>query len=142
MLTREALSSEHAELEALAEKLIAEVAKPERDAKALATIRWRLNHLLAVHLAKEDNLLYPQLQNCGKARTEAIATRFAQEMGGLAAVYLEYSSRWTSDRIAPEWEAFKAETRKVMQALCDRIRREERYLYPLLGDDKIDRSAA
>lgn len=142
MMTREMLSAEHDELASLAEQLLAAIADPDISASELASIRWRLHRVLMLHLAKEDQLLYPRLKTCGNPRTEALATRFADEMGGLAAAYLAYSSKWTGDRIVEAWNEFGHDTRKIIRALRHRIVREERDLYPLFSDDQRKRSIA
>lgn len=135
MMTREILSAEHAELDRLATELLAIVSAGAGRAADLSAVRWRLNRVLLMHLAKEDRLLYPRLQACGDVRTEAMATRFAREMGGLAEAYLAYANGWTHNRILGDWDGFAADTRKIVRALRQRIEREERDLYPLLTAD-------
>ena len=127
MVDRETLSKEHAELDALAVRLLAEV-EAEAPSPELSALRWRLNHVLMVHLAKEDKLLYPQLLRSPASR--ALAQRFSQEMGGLADAYLAYGAAWPIERVEAEWDAFGVATRSVMKALRQRILREERDLYP------------
>lgn len=134
MMTRDILTAEHTELERLAGQLLAAVAGPADAAVALSSIRWRLNRLLMIHLAKEDQLLYPLLTKSGRPRTSGMALRFSQEMGGLASTYLSYANGWTAQRIADDWAGFGAETRKIVRALQHRILREERDLYPLIED--------
>lgn len=133
MIERTELSAEHAELDVLAERLIRQVTQPGGPDSDLASIRWRLNHVLMVHLAKEDRHLYPQLQNCGEARVQALAKRFADEMGNLAEVYLAYTNEWTAQKIAGDARGFSTATLSVMRALRQRILREERDLYPMIG---------
>ncbi len=132
MMTRQTLSAEHAVLDNLAERLIAAVAGPIPPTATLSAIRWRLNRVLMLHLAKEDQYLYPQIAASTDKRAAAMASKFAADMGGLAAQYLAYVSKWTPDGIAHEWDAFAVDTRKVMGALRQRILREERDLYPLI----------
>lgn len=133
MIERTELSAEHAELDALAERLITQVTQPGGPDVELASIRWRLKHVLVVHLAKEDRHLYPQLQNCGEARVRALATRFASEMGNLAAVYLAYTREWTAQKVAADLQGFSTATLSVMRALRQRILREKRDLYPMMS---------
>ena len=72
MTLRETLSAEHAELDQLAETLLTMVSEPGPPATFSAT-RWRLNHVLSVHLAKEDQHLYPTLQQSDNVGTRALA---------------------------------------------------------------------
>ncbi len=136
MIARAELSAEHAELDQLAEQLITQVTQSGGPDTRMASMRWRLNHVLMVHLAKEDRHVYPRLQSCGEARVEAMATRFADEMGGLAQAYLAYASDWTAQKIAEDWPGYATATLGVMRALRTRIRREERDLYPMI--DRVD----
>lgn len=130
MLSRDILSKEHEELEALATKLMAEV-DAEAPSHALSALRWRLTHVLMIHLAKEDKVLYPQLLTLPQTRT--VANRFAQEMGDLAKSYQEYTAGWPIERVEADWAGFGAATRTMMTALRRRILREERDLYPRIA---------
>ena len=130
MLNREQLSKEHAELDGLALRLL-EAVEAERQPAGLSALRWRLNHVLMVHLAKEDKLLYPSL--LAMPATKALAQRFADEMGGLAEAYLAYNAAWPIERIEADWVGFGVATRGVMKALRQRILREERDLYPRIA---------
>ena len=136
MLNREQLSKEHAELDALAVRLL-EAVEAASPPTGLSALRWRLNHVLMVHLAKEDKLLYPSLM--AMPTTKALAQRFSDEMGGLAEAYLAYNSAWPIERVEAEWAGFGVATRGVMKALRQRILREERDLYPRIA---ISTSAA
>ncbi len=142
MLTRQDLSAEHTELDQLAVQLLAAVASADGPAPGLSSIRWKLTRVLIAHLAKEDRLLYPRLQSCGDPRTEMLAKRFADEMGGLAEAYLAYANGWTIDSIAADWPGFARDTRKIAGALQQRIMREERDLYPMLDAQAQSRNAA
>ncbi|WP_404369805.1 hemerythrin domain-containing protein [Sphingomonas sp. MMS24-J45] len=127
MLNRDTLSKEHEELEALANKLLVEVdaVSPGKD---LSSLRWRLTHVLMVHLAKEDKVLYPRL--LARPETRTVAKRFAEEMGDLGEAYKVYTAAWPIDRVEADWPGFGEATRKMMAALRRRIAREERDLYP------------
>ena len=134
MVDRELLSKEHDEISALAVRLIEEV-EASVPGKDLSALRWRLNHVLMVHLAKEDKLLYPKL--LASPATKGLAQRFADEMGGLAESYLAYNAAWPIQRVEAEWADFGEATRGIMNALRKRILREERDLYP-----RIEQSAS
>ena len=102
------------------------------DYLAASMMQQKINRLLVSHLAKEDEHLYPALKR--DPRTAATATRFEQELGGLATVWRGFMRDWPQDRIARDWGGFGAETRQVLAALAERARREEEELYPLLAD--------
>lgn len=128
MTLRAKLSAEHAELDRLADRMLAIVAQAAPTAD-FATVRWRLNHVLSVHLAQEDRHLYPALQRSRDAATRALASRFAKEMGSLADSHRVYCTRWPREEIEADWAGYARETRTIMQLLRKRIRREELELY-------------
>lgn len=127
MLSRDILSKEHEELETLAKKLLVEI-DLDGPSHALSALRWRMTHVLMVHLAKEDKVLYPRLLALPETRT--VALRFAQEMGNVAELYQDYAATWPIERVEADWAGFGVATRKMMAALRRRILREERDLYP------------
>lgn len=133
MLNLGTLSVEHAEIDEIAAALLDIAVRSKGPVAGIAAQRWRLNHLLAVHLAKEDKHLYPTLKMSSDAEIAAIARRFEAEMGGLAAAYAAYAQRWDASAVADDWAGFCADTREVLTALRLRIRREERDLYPKLA---------
>jgi hypothetical protein len=88
--------------------------------------------VLKLHLAMEDEGLYPSLSESVDAKIRDMARAFAVEMGSLAATFHAYNDRWTVPAIAQQPEVFAQETRAVFRALADRIDRENNDLYPLL----------
>jgi iron-sulfur cluster repair protein YtfE (RIC family) len=128
------LRRQHDELMAMAKELAALLdpqslrvnGKPARDLLS------RLGGTLKVHLAQEDKLLYPKLQNCGKKDVAALAARYVKEMGTLGQAFLEYSQRWnTAAAIQAGADAFAADSKKVLEALGRRVQRENDELYPM-----------
>ncbi len=134
MMTRDLLSKEHREIDALACELLDIVAQAVAPDEGLASLRWRLNHVLMVHLVKEDQLLYPALRKSSNPEVAAIATRFSTEMGGIANQFITHMQRWNGTAIKADWSGFCADTRALLLALRDRVRREERDLYPRLTE--------
>ena len=77
----------------------------------------------------EDRYLYPaMIAQAGPATR--VAERFRREMGGLAKQFTAYLRRWTDQDIARQWEVFRDDTQRLLNALTDRIRRENEELYP------------
>lgn len=84
------------------------------------------------HLAAEDSLLYPALLASGDAGTVDMGRRYQSEMTGIAATFRGFVDRWrVGTRIAADPEAFRCEANEVFRALFERLRREDRELYPL-----------
>jgi hemerythrin-like domain-containing protein len=135
MAATDAYRKQHSELLALAAKLAdaLDPAKLGRDATPARLILSNLSGKLKVHLAMEDNSLYPRMLQDSDPAVSAMARRFADEMGGIAKAFGGYVERWPSAnaiQLAPQ--QFIDETRKIFAALASRIERENNQLYPLL----------
>lgn len=133
MLKREDLSREHDELNMLATEILNHVDAAAPDFQALSNLRWRMSRVLLIHLAKEDRLLYPELRRSMQPGVSGLATRFADEMGGLALAFTDYVTNWPVQRAMADWRGFRRSTRAILTDLSDRIRREEQELYPLVS---------
>ena len=128
------LRDEHTRLIALVGRLnvvIAADAPPP--GVELQTLRLDLATTLIGHLKSEDWLLYPDLLDNSDPRIVLLARRFCAEMGDLSKAFLDYSERWMKVPIGEYWTDFCRETRAITDALIERIEREDRLLYPLLG---------
>lgn len=108
---------------------------PKRLAGSAAEIRGRLSALmgkLSLHLAMEDNALYPSLEKHANAKVREIGVRFAREMAGVKPTVEAFAKKWSEAEIAANAAAFCAETKQLFAVLGDRIKRENAELYPLL----------
>jgi hypothetical protein len=132
MLTIATLSNEHARIEAVVAELLDITTRSRAPVAGISALRWRLNHLLAIHLAKEDKHLYPQLKASPIAEIAVMAARFEAEMGGLAEGFAAYGRKWDAQAMHADWEGFCKDTRQILLTLRWRIEREERDLYPRL----------
>jgi hemerythrin-like domain-containing protein len=88
---------------------------------------------LSVHLAMEDNALYPRLTNHKDKQVSELAKQYMNEMGGIKKVFTEYAQRWRSPAgIEGSTQQFIDETRGIFKALAERIAKEDNHLYPLV----------
>ncbi|MFZ2997013.1 hemerythrin domain-containing protein [Sphingobium sp.] len=133
MIDHKQLTDEHNELGAIALQLRGFVTRQVADIEAVTRERWRLGYRLAIHLAREDRHVYPELKRHTDAQIAAMATTYEAEMGNLDQQYRDYMARWNSDGIIAKWDSFCDETLAILEALENRIAREEKNLYPLLG---------
>ena len=129
-----ALRQEHDALAALAEDITraANVLSGSEEAERLERLLVQFDTILTTHLADEDRQLYPQLLASGDRRTAATASRFCEEMGGLAHSYTEFAARWRSaETLLADPAGFKRAWTALEGALAFRIQRENAELYPL-----------
>jgi hypothetical protein len=126
------MCAQHDELRALAADYAEQLARPAPDLVALAGCRWKLIRLVTVHLAYEDKHLYAILAGTD-APAVAIVDRMATELGHLYASFQNHVREWTSAAIAIDWHGYRRETEALLDALCSRMDREEKDLYPLIA---------
>jgi iron-sulfur cluster repair protein YtfE (RIC family) len=130
----ESLRRQHDAAEEMAANIVAIVAsyRDDYDAIPIARLIGKLNALLRVHFAYEDSILYPLLMRSGDGEAAALAYRFGDEMGALAADFEDFARRWSGPTvIAAMFELFREEATALFAALGARIERENDLLYPL-----------
>lgn len=130
LVTIERLSEEHAQIDTILTEILAIVSRHSAPVEGLPSLRWRLRHMLTVHLAKEDRHLYPDLKRSPDRHLAALASEMEREVGHLAEDFHRYCHDWDAGAIAMDWPGFCTETQRILAALRQRIRREERELYP------------
>lgn len=91
----------------------------------------QLDRVLGLHLELEDSELYPALIGCGNPDAAEVAVACAEDMGGLAEVWSDYLRHWPAGMIYRDADRFAAVTRVLIEAVAQRVDREERELYPL-----------
>jgi hypothetical protein len=102
-------------------------------------LRRELVSTLLAHLKLEDWALYPRLIDSADPEISHAGKWFKEEMGGLAPVFLAYCDRWPAGSIEKDWAGYCSETRDILEALMNRLTRENRELLPLL--ERIDSAA-
>jgi hypothetical protein len=137
-LTR--LREDHAKLARMFLRLDHIVAQAEAPPQTeLFEFRHELMTTLIGHLKLEDWALYPRLIGSGDEEISAKGEQFKEEMGGLAPAFVEHCDKWTASTIGSDWAGYCSDTRALLDALRDRLFRENRELLPLL--ERLDRAA-
>lgn len=97
---------------------------------SINTISGKLN----IHLLNEDKHLYPYLLGSSDAELNMFGNKYYEEMKEVSKDYDEYKSKYnTLSKIKQNIGKFKEDTNRIFEALSNRIEREERELYVLLG---------
>jgi hypothetical protein len=134
------LREDHAALARMFRQLGDMVAEPSPPPQLqLFDLRRQLVSTLLAHLKLEDWSLYPRLIESGDAQLSDTARRFKEEMGGLAPAFLAYCEQWNANSIPADWPGYCAATRAILNALTERLTRENRELLPLL--ERVDKAA-
>ena len=105
----------------------------------LFDLRRALMSTLIAHLKLEDWALYPRLIASGDSEISDAGRQFQDEMGGLAPAFLAYCDKWNANAIEQDWAGYCADTSAILDALENRLVRENRELLPLLG--RLDQAA-
>jgi len=107
--------------------------KLKKEAQEARKILSKLSGALKVHLAMEDNSLYPRLLASKDEEIKKIARQFIEEIGGIAPVFNNYINKWPNPAsIESNPSEFVNETNELFNALKNRIDRENNILYPLI----------
>lgn len=86
---------------------------------------------LQIHLSSEDKFLYPQLLKDDKFK--ATAQQYIKEMGGILNDFTEYKNKYnTKSRIENNEKTLITDTKKIIRAIENRMRREENGIYKLI----------
>lgn len=92
-----------------------------------------LSTVVKLHLAIEDRILYPALQQGTNARLAEMGHAYQEDMKGIASGYIVFSRRWgTAATIAENADQFRAEANTVLKALYSRMQKENAEFYPAI----------
>ena len=134
------LHEDHAILAKLFSQLGSAVESSEPPSQlVLFDLRRELVSTLLAHLKLEDWTLYPRLIESDNEAISDAGRKFQQEMGGLAPAFVSFCDKWSSSRIESDWAGYCADTREILDALENRLLRENRELLPLL--ERLDEAA-
>lgn len=134
------LHEDHAKLARLFGTLGEIIEKPAAPPRLeLFEVRQDLMSNLIAHLKLEDWALYPRLIDSGDPQLSKTGEAFKEEMGGLAPAFIAYCDKWNADAIEADWQGYCADTRAILDALTNRLMRENRELLPLI--ERLDRAA-
>ncbi len=127
--------AEHREIEnavSMFLALLAEASPP--DTHRLMSARWRLTFLISRHVSVEDTHLYPIIAADMRAEAAGIIDRFSGQIGIFRQKFRDWQVRWSSERLAGDWEGFRRDSFVLFDDLNERIREEEMLLFPLIEE--------
>jgi hypothetical protein len=134
------LREEHARLAMLFQRLGDAIGRATPPPQIeLFELRRELASMLIAHLKLEDWALYPPLIGSGEAELASAGQAFKDEMGGLAPAFLAYCEKWSANTINADWNGYREDTHRILEALTTRLARENRELLPLL--ERLDHAA-
>lgn len=114
-----------------------------QDASRVRRLLSSLTGKLIVHLAIEDQSLYPVLLDGDDQKAKALAQQFKDEMSVIKAAFEKYVKKWpTAAAIQAEAAEFVRDTQVVFAALKERVEKENNELYPMIDSVPESKAAA
>ena len=109
-----------------------DISSLRQDERKVHSLLNQLAGKLNVHLAMEDNSLYPKLLEHPQENVRSVTLHYMQEMGNMANAFKRYMDTWkVSQTIQDEPDEFILQTDRMIVALRSRIERENSELYHL-----------
>jgi hemerythrin-like domain-containing protein len=104
----------------------------KENSESIVDLLASLSGKLQIHLAMEDKYLYPLLLRSKDSKLHQMADDFSTEMGDIGKVLKNYINEWGSiTSLAGNPIKFINESNEIFRALKNRIKKEEKELYPL-----------
>jgi hemerythrin-like domain-containing protein len=129
------LQKQHAQIDEITQELIS-IPKEKLEEKAFE-ISLKIGEMAGVltfHLQSEDKFLYPNLMKHESSHIRNTALAFTREMGDLGQKFMIFKSEYMQAKnIKSNPEKFRQDLDTIVALLNNRIEREERELYPLIG---------
>jgi iron-sulfur cluster repair protein YtfE (RIC family) len=103
------------------------------NAEEIAKLIVMMSSTIKLHLAVEDKILYPALQNANNVSLASMGKRFQDEMTSIAHAYLTFARKWnTAAIVSHNPEGFRSDANSVLRTLYDRMRKEDTDFYPVV----------
>ncbi|MBP7352439.1 MAG: hemerythrin domain-containing protein [Comamonas sp.] len=107
-------------------------------AEAIAQGIVAMSALIKLHLAVEDQVLYPALQADRQSDLARLARHYQSDMVPIAAAYDAFARRWnTSQRVREDAQGFRDDANLVLRKLHERMLREDREFYPQIEAQEL-----
>lgn len=124
---------QHVEILSIAREINQQLG-PELSEQEAASIRRQLSKMhgiVGLHLAMEDQSLYPSMLRSTDPEARALAKQYSDEMGDLALAFNNHMKTWGSNAaVTNAAEEFTTQTKAIFNALSKRMHRENTQLYP------------
>ena len=92
-----------------------------------------LAQVVTQHLAIEDRILYPSLENSGNDRMARMSVSYQNDMKGIANAFINFARRWgNATLLSARPDDFRAEANTVLKNVHARRVRENREFYPAI----------
>lgn len=105
----------------------------EANATAIAQGIVAMSGTIKLHLAVEDQLLYPALRSGNNAVLARMGKKFQDEMEAIASAYMGFAQRWNQAvNVARDPEGFRSDANSVLKTVHARMQKENTVFYPAI----------
>ena len=103
----------------------------EANAAAIAQGIVAMSGTIKLHLAVEDQVLYPALQRGGNEGLARMGRQYQGEMASIASDYERFARRWnTANSVRRDAQGFRADANAALRRVHERMQREDHDFYP------------
>lgn len=103
------------------------------NAEEIARLIISMSSIIKLHLAVEDQILYPALRSGNNAVLARMGTRFQNEMGTIASAYMVFAERWNqADKVSKDPDGFRSDANSVLKTVHARMQKEDTVFYPAI----------
>ena len=101
------------------------------NATEIARLVVTMSSTIKLHLAVEDQALYPALQRGDNPELARMGQQYQTDMGPIAQAYEAFARRWNrADSVLHDEQAFRDDANRVLRMVHERMQRENRDFYP------------
>ena len=106
-----------------------------QNAADIARLIVSMSSTIKLHLAVEDQVLYPALQRGDNAELARMGRQYQSEMTSIASAYDAFARRWnTAEGVRRDAQGFRNEANVVLRRVFERMQREDREFYPRIEE--------
>lgn len=104
-----------------------------RNATDIAEGITSLSQLINMHLAIEDRILYPMLQDSDNATLASMGRQYQAEMSDIATPFISFARKWNNaTALTHDPDGFRDDANTVLKRIHERMRREDTEFYPAI----------
>lgn len=102
-----------------------------KNAAHIAKLIVSMSSTIKLHLAIEDQALYPTLQRSANPELARMGQQYQKDMGPIAQSYEAFAKRWNrSESVRRDEQGFRDDVNRVLRMVYERMQRENRDFYP------------
>lgn len=102
-----------------------------RNATEIARLIVSMSSTIKLHLAVEDQALYPALQRGGNTELARMGAQYQRDMGPIAQTYEAFARQWNRpESVRHNEQGFRDDANRVLRMVFERMQRENRDFYP------------